>query len=343
MQGYDAVRKTSGFVDRSGSGRLRITGPDRAAWLQGLLTNDIAALTPGTGCYATFLTAQGRMISDMRVLECGEFMLLDVPAGRQADVRERLERFIITEDVAIEDVKDVLGRVGVYGPSSPEILERLFSTLPDEAHQWTSLRDYDNRHASFAAQPAIVAASRKIGHGDIYGFDLYVPTESVEPLVETLAAADVERLDDEAWHTLRVEAGRPLFGVDMDTDTIPLEAGIEERAISFTKGCYVGQEVIIRVMHRGGGRVAKRLVGFEALSADAWSSSHWLQAGAPLFAGERQIGTLTSHAFSPWLSRAIALGYVHRDFTEPGTVVRVGASGEHEARLTALPFVGPSA
>jgi len=136
-------------------------------------------------------------------------------------------------------------------------------------------------------------------------------------------------IDDEAWHTLRIEAGRPLFGVDMTTDTIPLEAGIEDRAISFTKGCYVGQEIIIRVMHRGHGRVARKLVGLRADGA--------VHAAAPIAAGDRSIGHVTSAAHSPRLESWIAMGYVHRDFAEDGTAVTIGGTGV-AAHVTKLPF-----
>jgi tRNA-modifying protein YgfZ len=129
----------------------------------------------------------------------------------------------------------------------------------------------------------------------------------------------------------RIEAGRPKFLVDMTADTIPLEAGIEDRAISLTKGCYVGQEIIIRVLHRGAGRVAKRLVGL-ALEPGATAP----MAGAPVASGDRAIGAITSATVSPALGHAIALGYVHRDFAEPGTPVVVG---DNPARVAALPFV----
>src|SRR5262245_4320507 len=116
MTGYDAVKKTTGIADRSGEARFRVTGPDRVTWLQGLLTNDIAALTPGTGCYAAYLTPQGRMLADVRVLNLGEEFLLDVPAVARAAVFERLTTFIIMEDVTLEDVTGTLARIGVHGP-----------------------------------------------------------------------------------------------------------------------------------------------------------------------------------------------------------------------------------
>ena len=145
----------------------------------------------------------------------------------------------------------------------------------------------------------------------------------------------------EALHAARIEAGYPLFGIDMTDDTIPLEAGIDQRAISFTKGCFVGQEVVIRVLHRGGGRVVKKLVGFKLTTtadrpsaADGPSVGHPFK-GAKVFSGEREVGVLTSVASSPRFG-VIALGYVHRDFTSPGADVQVGG---HPATVVALPMV----
>jgi tRNA-modifying protein YgfZ len=162
------------------------------------------------------------------------------------------------------------------------------------------------------------------------GFDVYVERGQAARLKAALAAADVPEMDESTAETLRIERGVPRFRRDMDEETIPLEAGIESRAISFTKGCYVGQEVIIRVLHRGHGRVARRLVGIVADGGDA--PPH----GARIAAGEREIGEVTSSTMSPTLQRPIALGYVHRDFIEPGTKVTIdGVGGE----VTALPFV----
>jgi folate-binding protein YgfZ len=137
-------------------------------------------------------------------------------------------------------------------------------------------------------------------------------------------------MDETTAETLRIETGVPRFGRDMDEETIPLEAGIESRAISFTKGCYVGQEVIIRVLHRGHGRVARKLVGLTIDGSDV------PQPGTRIASGDREIGEVTSSTMSPALQRPIALGYVHRDFVEPGTNVTIGTVGAHVAPL---PFV----
>ncbi len=331
-QGYDAVKKTTGVIDRSGEARFRVSGPDRVSWLQGLLTNDIAALTPGTGCYAAYLTPQGRMLADVRVLHRGETLLLDVPAGSRAAVFERLSTFIIMEDVTLDDITDTTGRIGLHGPRAFDILSACvtFGSDDDDAERVRTLGEHASVAAQFGGQPLLIAGSRDVG---VFGYDVYLEGDAAarDALIDAFRAAGAVDISAEAWDTLRIEAGRPLFGVDMTTDTIPLEAGIEDRAISFTKGCYVGQEIIIRVMHRGHGRVARKLVGLEG---DAN-----IEAGAAIqsAAADREIGHVTSAAYSPALQRWIAMGYVHRDFIEPGTAVTIGAS--NAATVASLPFV----
>jgi folate-binding protein YgfZ len=190
-----------------------------------------------------------------------------------------------------------------------------------------ALAEHGNLRAQFAEQPVIVTRVTDAGEP---GFDLYVETAHAKALEAALFASGVVKLERDAAEALRIEAGVPRFGADLDEETIPLEAGIEARAISFTKGCYVGQEVIIRVLHRGHGRVARKLVGllFDAGDPPA--------AGSAVHAAEREIGRITSSATSPAMGRAIALAYVHRDFLAPGTNVTV--NGAH-AVVHELPFV----
>jgi folate-binding protein YgfZ len=324
MTGYEAVKKTTGVADRSGEARFRVTGPDRVTWLQGLLTNDIAALTPGSGCYAAYLTPQGRMLADVRVLHRGDALILDVPAVAREAVFERLTTFIIMEDVTLDDVTDTLARVALHGPGAVDVLSACVSFASD-AHA-RSLPEHASVAATFGDHDLIVAGSRELG---VFGLDIYCPSAAKPDVLTALRAAGAEAIDAEAWHTLRVEAGRPLFGVDMSTDTIPLEAGIEDRAISFTKGCYVGQEVIIRVMHRGHGRVARRLVELQLDASGAAAAA--IEAGTPIHWGDRDIGRVTSAAYSPSRDHWIAMGYVHRDFAEHGTAVSLGATDPRAA------------
>jgi folate-binding protein YgfZ len=210
------------------------------------------------------------------------------------------------------------------------------------ASSLAALDEHASRTASFATgDGVIIAGARDLGEP---GLDLYVPAPHAAFLADRLRMAGAAVGDLGTWETLRVEAGRPAFGLDMNAETIPLEAGIEGRAISFTKGCYVGQEVIIRVVHRGQGRVAKHLVGL-AYVAPAEGHPGPRQPLSPGDVvmdrnGERRIGQITSAVFSPRLQTTIALGYVSRDFVDPGTrVVASSAAGTCLMEVRPLPFV----
>jgi len=289
-----------------------VAGPDRATYLQGLLTNDIPALSPGTGCYSAWLTPQGRMLTDMHVLESGSMILLDVPAETTAATRERLEQFIFSEDVQVASLAESLAGVWVHGPKAAAVLEgvlggsvgRVFADPPG----LSAWRDYQHTQSEFRGQPVSVARIDQLG---VPGFCVYVEQARQQDLVAALTDAGARVVSAEAIAAARVEAGYPVFGVDMTDDTIPLEAGIEDRAISLTKGCYVGQEVIIRVLHRGHGRVVRKLVSLRIEGPAP-------QRGARLFAADRDVGFVTSVAESPRLG-TIAMGYVHRDFLTTGT------------------------
>jgi folate-binding protein YgfZ len=321
--GYAAVRSGAGLIDRSGTGRILLTGADRRSYLQGLLTNDIAALTPGTGCYAAMLTAQGRMMTDMRVLELGDGVLLGLPRQVTAAIRDHLDRFIFSEDVKVEDVTAAGAELGVYGPGALDVLAKagVEGAAPPALFQNVSTR--------IAGVDAVIVRSDEAG---VAGYDVIVDASNLEAVTAALLAAGAVRVSDADAEAVRIESGRARFGVDMDADTIPLEAGLEERAISRSKGCYVGQEVIVRVQDRGHGRVAKRLVGLTFAAAAPVPATE-----ARIVSGEREIGRVTSATWSPALARPVALGYVHRDFVEPGTqVVADGAT----AAVTALPLAG---
>ena len=311
-EGYRALRDSSAVVRRGDRGVLAVTGPDRLVWLQGLVTNDVAALSPGDSRYAAYLTPQGRMITDLRVVNLADRALLEVPGSLAEGLRAKLEALLFAEDAEVHDMSGRMSVLDLHGPDAPGVLARaraaLTSTSPIEP-----IRD------------------------DVYrvpGLTFFVPPGDADAVVRALTEAGAVETTLETLDVLRVEAGRPAFLVDMDEHTIPLEAGIEDRGLSFTKGCYVGQEVIVRVMHRGHGRVAKKLVG---LLFEKNATPH---AGDLVGSDKREIGRLTSVVWSPTLERPIALGYVHRDFVEEGTAVQVmAADGALPATVSDLPFV----
>jgi tRNA-modifying protein YgfZ len=261
LEGYQAVHANGGVVRRTDRRVLAISGADRATWLQGLVTNDVQNLAEGESRYAAWLTPQGRMITDLNVVARGNRLLLDVPATLAADLRDRLDGMIFSEDAQITDES---GGLLVWTVISSTLVDIIAETLPAEYRSLTEV-------------------------------------------------------DLDTFEVIRIERGVPKFLADMSDDTIPLEAGIEDRAISFTKGCYVGQEIIVRVTHRGGGRVAKKLVHWKADP----SAPIVPMKDARIHAEGREVGRVTSAVFSPGLNRVVGLGYVKRDFAERGTAVTV--------------------
>jgi folate-binding protein YgfZ len=322
--GYHRARDRAAAIDRSARGRIVVSGADRASYLQGLLTNDIAALKAGAGCYAAYLTPQGRMITDLFVYELGDLMLVTLPAGLAPAILARFEQFIFTEDVRLGDVTDTFAQIAVVGPEAAAILAAIVEGV--SLSSLRALPEHGNVRASVDGEPAILTRVTDTGEP---GFDVFVERSREAALLAALDARGVTPLDAAAAEALRIEAGIPAFHRDMDEQTIPLEAGIETRAISMSKGCYVGQEVIVRVLHRGHGRVAHRLVGLVLESTEIPA------AGAAIVADGRDIGRVTSSVFSPAIGRAIALGYVHRDHTAAGTAVSVHGTA---AVVTPLPF-----
>ena len=303
-------------------------GADRRSYLQGLLTNDIQALTPGTGCYAAWLTPQGRMLTDLYVFESGDTILLDVPAAELSATLQRLDQFIFSEDVQLVDFSSTLESVWIHGPEAAALLDQTLTGVQGLAG-WP---EYHNARAGVSSKndprPHFVARNSQLG---VPGFVLYVEPGGKAELERALIERGAVVADESAIEAARIAAGYPVFGVDMTDDTIPLEAGIEESAISFSKGCYVGQEVIIRVLHRGHGRVARKLV---ALRLEAEGAVR----GSTIHAGDRQVGAVTSVAVSPEFG-SIALGYVHRDFMEAGSRVSVqGNSGPIAATVSSRPL-----
>jgi tRNA-modifying protein YgfZ len=309
---YQTLHTGAVLGDIGPRGQLAVSGKDRATFLQGLLTNDIQALTPGSGCYAAWLTPQGRMLTDMEVLESGDMILLDLPAAETEPTLQRLDQFLFSEDVQLADLRPSLDRVGIHGPGAAALLQHVVTGL-GEVGEWASHR---NGRATFNGVPVVVARIDQLG---VPGFVMYIARPEAERLRDALRDRGALDASHETIEAARLEAGTPLFGIDMSIDTIPLEAGIESRAISFTKGCYVGQEIIIRVLHRGHGRVARKLMTLRVEGPPP-------AAGAKMMAAEKPVGVVTSSASSPRFG-SIALAYVHRDFLASGTRVEI-ESGE---------------
>jgi folate-binding protein YgfZ len=326
---YHAVRKAAGIIDLSHRSLLQFTGDDRVTFLQGMLSNDLRLLKTFEGQHATILNQQGKVLADVRVLCAMNSVYLDFWDELKDKVLAHLNRYLVADEVEIADRSEEYLMLSLQGPRSEAILMGLAAQaeLPkDVAH-----------HAMVNADGAAICVIRDSYTGE-RGFDLIVPrNEGVnisERLTEIGRQFDAVWIGQEALETLRIEAGIPSYGIDFTEDNLLLETGLETH-VSFTKGCYLGQEIVERVRSRG--HVNRKLRGL--LLEGALPARH----GDAIRAGEKQVGTITSSACSPRLSRPIALGYVHRDHWESGTRLAIDRDGALvDARVTDLPFVETS-
>jgi glycine cleavage system T protein len=325
---YAAVRSAIGLMDLSDRGLLQVTGPDRLSFLQGMLSNDLRTLKPFTGQYATLLTQQGKVIADVRVLCAMNSFYLDFLESLKETILAHLNRYLVADDVEIADRSNEYGMLSVQGPQSETLLRKLVgrADLPEEPLQHAMV-NVD------ATNICIVHAS----HTGETGFDLIAPIASLraiaQRLTETGKAFSAMWIGEEAQEILRIEAGIPRYGVDFTEDNLLLEVGLDN-AVSFNKGCYLGQEVVERIRSRG--HVNKKLVG---LSLEGQESA---SPGDVITVADKAVGTITSSVHSPRLGKPVALGYVYKDFWKPDTGLRVSHHGiSIGAKVTDLPFVRP--
>jgi folate-binding protein YgfZ len=305
---YRALKEEAGVLDRSERGKLRARGADAAEYLQGQLTNDIEALDRETGCYAALLDRKGHMQADMRVLRLDNGDLwLDAEQHAISTVEHHLLMYSVGRDVEIEDVSGEWSIVSVIGPAASQVA----GTPP--ASREHAQRFYERDGVEILAV------------GTDLGLDLIVRAERSRELRELLVRSGAAEVIEAAAEILRVESGRPRFGHEMTSATIPQEAGIDERAVSFTKGCYIGQETVARLHHRG--RPNRHLRG---LRLDAP-----VEDGEAIALGERQVGTVGTAVLSPALG-PIALAVVRRE-AEPGSRIAVGEGGVG-GEVIELPF-----
>ena len=285
---YELLSESAGLVDRSDRAKFLVRGGEAAEFLQGQVSNDVEALEPGTGCYAVILNHKGKLRTDLRVLRGEDFIWLDTESIGHAVVAHMLRTYALGRDVQWEDVSATRELVSVVGPAARELFEG-----PEH-----SFAERDGR--------------------------MYVATAlGVDVIGEPGLALDFETVSEEAAECLRIESGRPLLGFDMDADTMPQEAGINERAVSFSKGCYVGQETVARLHYRG--KPNRHLRGLR-LAEPA-------ERGTDVLLGEKVVGRVGSACVSPRLG-PIALALVRREAQAGATVTVAGA----EAEVVALPF-----
>jgi folate-binding protein YgfZ len=304
---YRIIADGGGWIDKRSRGRLRFDGPDAAKFLHALVTNDVLSLCPGQGVYAAYLTPQGRMLADLIIHHCGDYLLADVAPGEAERLAARFDQVIFAEDVRVSNVSGSIAQIGLVGEMAASMLAHAFALNPVDPLELSALPVFGHLRSGAAVVVRTDDAALPC-------FDVFVRADMYDAVVTRLDELGAQRVPETLVEGLRIDAGRPAYGVDMTEETIPLEAGLLDRAISTTKGCYVGQEIIIRVLHRGGGRVAKRLakLAFDP-SLDKPPSS-----GTLLLEGDREVGRITSAAISPTRHVVVALAYVHRDQAEEG-------------------------
>lgn len=305
---YDALTSGAALLDRSERGKLALLGPEAKAALNGVVTNEVEALTPGTGLYAAVLTPKGKMVGDLRVLDRGGELLLDTERPALQAVFDVVRHGLVGFDAQLDKRTLQRGLLSLIGPRS-----RAVAGAPDLP---------EVEHASAAVQ---IAGAAVVLIATDLGVDVLCESDATPAVRDALLAAGATAVDEADAEVVRVESGRPRYGIDLDDSVIPQEAGLNDRAVSFTKGCYVGQETVARLFYKG--KPNRHLRGL-LLDGPA-------PAGAALRAGDREVGTLTSVVRSPRLGDA-GLALVRRE-AEPGTTVTVG-DGAATAVVVELPF-----
>jgi folate-binding protein YgfZ len=362
---HTALRQSAGVLDLSFRSRICLTSADRVRFLHGQVTNDVKKLRVGEGCYAAIVTNKGKMESDVSIFCLQDELLLDFEPSLTEKISQRLEKFIVADDVQIANVAAHYGLLSVQGPKAEAVVRSLslFSGIPAQSLASVKISHatlgeiYLANHARLSSFP--LAAKRGEGQGEEQnrspsprpspplhggegeevsgGFDFFIPSHSLGAVADKLIAAAKQHggraCGWQAFETARIEAGIPRFGADMDETNIPLECGIENRAVVYNKGCYIGQEAINRI--HSVGHVNKELRGLR-LANDLKSLP---QRGDKLFRDGKEIGYITSAVKSPLLDANIAMGYVRREANQIGNELRLrAAAGESPAKIVELPF-----
>lgn len=324
MAEYRAVREGgAGLLDLSVRGRIEIGGTEAVLFLNGLITNDVKALADNSWMAAAFPNVQGRMLAHARVVRRGETFLFDTEAVTREQIIKTLGRFTLAGDFRVTDVTDEMALISVQGESAAAIILKVLGEEAANVERGRVVNaEWDGSGIS------VIRAT----HTAEDGFDLFTGAEASASLWEALSKAGARPVGFDALEILRVEAGQPRYGVDIDETKVVLETGLDD-AVSFTKGCYIGQEIIARIHFRG--HVAKQLAGVVP------DTEAEVRAGDKVRTSEgKEIGWITSATGSPRLNRTVALGYVKYDYLQPGTPVRVlRGDAEVEAHVAELPFV----
>jgi len=293
----DGLRESAAWLDLSARGKIRVTGEDRARLLHAMTTQDVQALTPGQGCYAFFLNAQGRILGDVNIFCREDSFLLDTEPETRQKLYDHIDRYIIADDVTLLDVTGEMSTIAIEGPQAAAVLERLGAPLPEA--------DYATRSWS----GSIVARVSSTG---ARGYSIFMlPTKKAE----LIAALNIPEATPEEARTVRIEHGKPRYGEEI-TERYLVQETAQLNAVSFSKGCYLGQEIVERVRSRAQiHRVLRRL------TIDATEPP---PAGTKLKSGDADSAEIASAIYSPALGKVAALAYVRTQFAEPGTEMLLG-------------------
>jgi folate-binding protein YgfZ len=322
---YDALRGSAIVVDRSHRGRIRFFGEKSGEALTGLVTNDVLAMHPGNGQYGAALSAKGRIVADLRIFAAAGSYLVDAPPRAWASWLAMVKKYVNPRLSGYRDESHAIRNLGVFGPHARRIVAAVADVSVDALGALTS---YSHVDAPVEGAPIVVARSPDIG---VEGYDLFVPFEQFDRFWERAITEGAMPAGLDAWEIARVEAGRPEWGIDIDDTTIPQEANFDELdAISYTKGCYIGQEVVARVHFRG--HVNRHLRGLRAASAEG------PPAGAQLIDDSgNHVGDVRSSVASPRLG-GIAIGMVRREVASGVSLNAKWEGGERRVDVTTLPF-----
>lgn len=321
---YAAVRERgAGLIDLSSRGRLQISGSEAVQFLNGLITNDMKTLAESRWMPAAFPNVQGRLLASVRVIRCGDGFLIDTEATTQDQVFKIIERFTLAGDFHVTDLTGNTALLSVQGKRAVEIIQ---STLGAEAAE---IPPYGAAQTDWQESTLTVLRAT---HTAEDGFDIVIAANQAQKLWNALVNGGARPVGYDALNILRIEAGQPRYSIDMDETNVVTETNLDD-AVSYTKGCYIGQEIIARIKYRG--HVAKKLTGV------IFGRAVKLHKEAKIRAlDDNEIGRVTSMTFSPHLGQTIALAYVKYDYLDPGRKVKViSAAEEIDAQITELPFV----
>lgn len=318
---YEAARTAAGVIVRDDRRIVRVHGRDPVKMVHGLVTNDVQNASAEQAVYAVLLTPKGRMVGDMRVLRQDGELLLDVDAGALDGVLAHLKKFVPPLFAKFEDVSADYAVLGVYGPSSHEVVRKVIGSLE------RALGADDAARVAYGERSIHAIGTAYTGDA---GIDLLVAAADAEQVHAALLSAGAAHLETETLELLRIEAGQPRWGAELDENVIPLEAGLKDRAISMTKGCYTGQEVIIRILHRG--HVNWELRGLLLGASPVPARGTTLHRPGET----KSVARVTSAAISPRHGQTIALAYVRRE-VESGAPLEMEGT-ENVAEVVTLPF-----